>query len=145
MKAKTSHKMNKRGRASLILMLLLCALTLLCAAPVIDAQRRRSRTLQRPTPMLTVSQVRGHVMRKGKMGNYPAVSVRVTLIPYAYVVQGRTQGNSNLAYTDSEGLFYFNVTPGKYLLKVWANDKESKDFLIDADRENVDHAAITVP
>jgi hypothetical protein len=80
-----------------------------------------------------VSKVRGRVARKGSSGNYPVAYVRVTLAPRA--MKDRRQS----VYTGSDGMFYFFVRPGSYILEVWDSENKSiAGYYVRVDRPNVD-------
>ena len=72
--------------------------------------------------------VRGRVDRKGNSGSYPAGHVKVTIVPRSADGDERA---ATLVYTGTDGMYYFQVPTGTYVLRVWVSDKESKPFLID--------------
>jgi hypothetical protein len=66
--------------------------------------------------------VRGRIERDVPAAKKPPVPyIRVTLTPK------EAGGASRAAYTDSDGMYYFQRTkPGRYDLKVWGDPKEKK-------------------
>lgn len=65
--------------------------------------------------------VRGRIQRNVKEPKKPPVPyIRLTLTPRD------GGGASKVAYTDAQGMYYFQNTPlGRHVLKVWADDKET--------------------
>ena len=66
--------------------------------------------------------VRGRIEREVREAKRPAVPyIRVTLTPKG------AGTDSRVAYTDADGMYYFQKTKlGSYVLKVWADPKEKK-------------------
>ena len=86
------------------------------------------------------ARVRGLVLRQGSGGNYPASYIQVTIAPYSSPAQ-----RSGM-YTGSDGMYYFDVAMGDYILEVWqSKDRSVKKFLINANKERVDVAPIVLP
>ena len=85
--------------------------------------------------------VRGKLIRKIKGGVRPAASVALTLsIP-------NTDRRSVPVYSDTEGMYYIDITPGKYVLEIWGSQKEIiKSFNIDVPAVQIfDVAPIEIP
>jgi hypothetical protein len=94
----------------------------LCSMAALEVEARAPQVLR---PAL----VRGKIERQGKP-NYPAAYVPVELIRKTDEVQGLGEKRRLLAYTGPDGVYYFRVAPGSYVLKVKISDKESKSYLI---------------
>jgi hypothetical protein len=75
-----------------------------------------------PTAWAQEVTIRGRIEREVAEAQKPPVPyIRVTLSPM------KAATDSRVAYTDSEGMYYFQKTkPGRYILKVWADPKEKK-------------------
>jgi hypothetical protein len=99
-----------------------------------------------PTPFPQTQQivlVRGKVERQGRP-NYPAAYVPVELSREIDELKGSKR--AFLAYTGPDGLYYFRVAPGKYVLKIKISDKEAKRYKIEVkDRKNVEVGLIVIP
>lgn len=80
--------------------------------------------------------VRGLVRRQGQ----PAAYVLVTLAPEAEPNR-RTE-----VYTGSDGMYYFYVPRGTFILEVWQSKNRSVGkFRLNVDKEKVDVAVIDLP
>jgi len=87
--------------------------------------------------------VRGKIERQGRP-NYPAAYVPVQLSREIDERSGSKR--AFLAYTGPDGLYYFRVAPGRYVLKVKISDTESKRYKIEVrDRRTVDVGVIVIP
>ena len=85
------------------------------------------------------STVRGRIERQVENKTYPAAYVRVTLAPQA----NRTRRTTS--YTGSDGMYYFRVQPGTYVLEVWdAEGKAVAKYTIKASREYVDISPLRI-
>jgi hypothetical protein len=101
-----------------------------------------------PTPFQQIQQivlVRGKIERQGRP-NYPAAYVPVELSREIDELRGSSSKRGFLAYTGPDGLYYFRVAPGKYVLKIKISDKESKRYKIEVkDRKSVEVGVIVIP
>jgi hypothetical protein len=126
--------------SSVLLSALLVATACLWAAVFAGAQNSNSR--KRPTQQVALATVRGRIDKKGNVRTYPAAYVKVTLTPRAYKDD---MEHTMLVYTGPDGMYYFNVPPGSYILRIWLNDKQSKDYLIEVrNQKYVDVAPIVI-
>lgn len=108
-----------------------------------NAQGKQSKKTKTTTSQTSLVTVRGRVDRKGDSKSYPAAFVKVTIVPY---VSKNDKKAATLAYTGSDGLYYFHVRPANYLLQVWVSETESKRFIITvANQKYVDVAPIVIP
>lgn len=104
--------------------LLMSLVIFLFVMPSIDAQRLKPDQ---------AAKVRGRVVRTGKSSNYPAAYVRVTIAPHA------AKDSRKSVYTGSDGMFYFLVKSGNYILEVWNSDNKSvASYSVRVDKPNVD-------
>lgn len=86
------------------------------------------------------ARVRGLIQHKGEARNFPAAYVRVTIAPKI------TPDRRSATYTDGDGMYYFTVPMGGYILEVWKTDnKADEKYLIQVDKEKVDIAPIVLP
>jgi hypothetical protein len=85
--------------------------------------------------------LRGRIERTGdSKKNYPAAYTRVTLSPRG--IKTRLFGT----YTGSDGMFYFYVSPGNYVLQVLGQDsKPIATYYVQVKDKNVDLNPIVLP
>ncbi len=98
---------------------------------------------EKPAPIAAQSKtslVRGRIDRKGQSRTYPAAYVRVTLAPEA------SKERRTSAYTGNDGMFYFRVPQGNYILEIWTSgNTATMKYRIQVKKEFFDLAPIVIP
>lgn len=113
------------------------------AQPRVTNQKKSVKTVPRPfsTPVQILkpnenATVRGMIQFRGSSAPYAAPHIKVTLAPVGSGPRPAT------AYSGTDGMYYFSVPAGTYLLQIWQRDKPVRTFRIPVNQKFVNLAVI---
>ncbi len=113
------------------------------AQPRVKNQKKSVKTVPRPlaTPVQILkpnenATVRGMIQFRGTGAPYAAPHVKVTLAPVG------SGPRPAAAYSGTDGMYYFSVPAGTYLLQIWQRDKPARTFKIPVNQKFVNLAVI---
>ena len=113
----------------------------LLPTPCLSVSIQTARVGEAQRQQLSQTTVRGKLVRKTRGRVLPAAYVGITLFVPS------TVRRSVPVYTDSAGIYYVDVPPGKYILEIWgAGQKIIKSYSINVPfARTFDIAPITIP